>query len=115
MANRDSSLSGALISDGKALPLLRHPARTLRYNQTEAEQKLWKSHRANRLDGLKFRRQFPIEEFIADFCCTERMLVFELNGDQHAEQVGYDSWRTQIGASRRSGDSLLESGSDVEL
>ena len=95
MGYRESSL-GISTSEGKALPLLRHRARTLRHNQTEAEKKLWKSLRAHRLDGLRFTRQFLIGEFIADFCCRELMLVIELDGDQHAEQVAYDSWRTGV-------------------
>ena len=42
--------------------------------------------RARRLNGLRFRRQFPIGNFIADFCCKEYQLVIELEGGQHAEQ-----------------------------
>ena len=96
MANCVSSLPRISAPEGKALPLRRHRARTLRHNQTEAEKKLWRSLRARRLDGLKFTRQFVIGEFIADFCCRERKLVIELDGDRHAEQVAYDSWRTGL-------------------
>jgi very-short-patch-repair endonuclease len=31
----------------------------------------------------KFRRQHPIEGYIADFVCPEHMLVVELDGGHH--------------------------------
>ena len=96
MENRDPLRRGISTSEGRALPLVRNRARKLRHDQTEAEKKLWGALRAGRLGGLKFKRQFPIADFIADFCCKERMLVIELDGDQHAEQVAYDSWRTGL-------------------
>jgi very-short-patch-repair endonuclease len=58
-------------------------ARRLRRDQTDAERKLWKLLRGRNL-GLKFRRQYPIGSFIADFCCIERRLIVELDGSQHA-------------------------------
>ena len=60
-------------------------ARHLRRGQTDAELALWLCLRARRLNGLRFRRQFPIGAFIADFCCKERHLVIELDGGQHSE------------------------------
>jgi very-short-patch-repair endonuclease len=96
MGNRGYFEPGVSRPEGLALPLFRHRVRELRHNQTEAEKRLWKALRASRLDGLRFRRQFPIAQFIADFCCKEKMLIVELDGDQHAEQVAYDLWRTGI-------------------
>ena len=46
--------------------------------------------------GAKFKRQFPISGFIADFCCFEHRLVIELDGGQHAEAVDYDTDRTRV-------------------
>ena len=40
--------------------------------------------RAGRLEGLKFRRQHPIGQYIADFVCLERKFIIELDGGQHA-------------------------------
>jgi very-short-patch-repair endonuclease len=56
---------------------------------------LWSHIRAKRLDGLKFRRQHPIGEYIVDFVCLERRIVVELDGGQHAapEKKGYDKRR----------------------
>ena len=62
--------------------LLKH-AKTLRSNQTDAEQRLWYHLRAKRFNGLKFKRQKPIEPFIADFVCMECKLVVEADGGQH--------------------------------
>ena len=47
-------------------------AKTLRANQTEAEQQLWYYLRAHRFMHLKFKRQKPMGRFIVDFVCVER-------------------------------------------
>jgi very-short-patch-repair endonuclease len=60
-------------------------ARDLRKRLTPAEKILWRLLRDRRLRGLKFRRQFPIGPFVADFCCYELRLVVELDGEIHAE------------------------------
>jgi very-short-patch-repair endonuclease len=70
-------------------------ARQLRTRQTEAERRLWFLLRDRRLDGAKFRRQVPIGNYIVDFACQEARLVVELDGGQHADQVAYDTARTQ--------------------
>jgi very-short-patch-repair endonuclease len=82
----------------RAIPLAFHRARALRRQETDAERKLWQRLRGNELAGLKFRRQFPIGDFIVDFCCRERKLVIELDGGQHAEPaaIAKDSWRTGL-------------------
>ena len=46
---------------------------------------LWNRLRGRQFLGLKFRRQFPIEGFIADFCCYELRLIVELDGGIHGE------------------------------
>ena len=67
-------------------------AQELRARSTDAERLLWGRLRARRLCGLKFVRQFPIAGYFADFACRERMLIVELDGDQHAESA-YDAVR----------------------
>ncbi len=69
-------------------------ARHLRSRQTEAERRLWCRLRGRNLDGFKFRRQFPIDRYFADFVCIDAKLVVELDGSQHAEQAAYDAERT---------------------
>jgi very-short-patch-repair endonuclease len=68
-------------------------AKTLRSHQTEAEQKLLYHLRAHRFKDLKFKRQKPIGSYIVDFVCVERMLIVEIDGGQHSEQVEYDQRR----------------------
>ncbi len=71
-------------------------ARQLRQSQTDAERALWYKLRAGRLQGLKFRRQVPKGDYIADFVCEAQKLVIELDGGQHgeAEDIKYDEQRT---------------------
>ena len=64
-------------------------ARSLRRNQTDAENRLWYFLRAHRFSGFKFRRQHPIGPYIVDFACPAEKLVVELDGGQHAD-AGYD-------------------------
>jgi very-short-patch-repair endonuclease len=63
---------------------LTHLAKGLRKRSTDVEQLLWGRLRAGRFEGLKFRRQHPIGQYIADFVCLERNLIIELDGGQHA-------------------------------
>ena len=60
-------------------------ARELRVNSTDAERRLWSLLRDRRLDGYKFRRQYPVGSYIADFACLEHMLIVEADGGQHAD------------------------------
>lgn len=62
---------------------LSYLARDLRGRQTPAERVMWRLLRDRRLRGLKFRRQFPIDPFVANFCCWELRLVLELDGEIH--------------------------------
>ncbi|MGD0172926.1 MAG: endonuclease domain-containing protein [Anaerolineales bacterium] len=70
-------------------------ARELRGNLTLAEQKLWKYLRAHRLGGAGFRRQHAIGPYIVDFCSPRFKIIIEVDGSQHADQVEYDSVRTE--------------------
>jgi very-short-patch-repair endonuclease len=71
-------------------------ARDLRARETSVEDLLWVGLRGRRLDGMKFRRQHPIGAFVVDFCCTERRLAIELDGEIHAEQLDRDAEREAI-------------------
>ena len=67
----------------KYVPHIKNIARTLRKNSTAPELKLWSLIKNNQL-GLKFRRQFPIDnKYIADFVCLEQRLIIEIDGGQH--------------------------------
>lgn len=63
---------------------------------TTAEQLLWEELRGKKL-GVKFRRQHPIFDYIADFVCLERKLIIEVDGGYHnlPEQFLDDDSRTR--------------------
>jgi imidazole glycerol-phosphate synthase subunit HisF len=68
-----------------ATPIIFERARELRGNQTKAEKLLW-SRLAKKQLGVKFRRQHPIDRFIADFYCHEVKLVVEIDGAIHLQK-----------------------------
>lgn len=70
-------------------------AKTLRKELTPEEKKLWKLLRNRKLGNHKFRRQFPIDKYIADFCCIEKRLILELDGGNHPKNRVYDAVRDQ--------------------
>jgi very-short-patch-repair endonuclease len=41
--------------------------------------------RGKQLEGLKFRRQVPLDGYIVDFVCFEARLIIEVDGGQHSE------------------------------
>lgn len=51
---------------------------------TPAEQRFWSLVRRDAL-GVKFRRQHPVDHFIADFAVPSMKLMVELDGGQHLE------------------------------
>ena len=57
-------------------------AKNLRNTMTEAELILW-AHIKGGINGLKFRRQHPIGNYIADFFCHKVKLIIELDGSIH--------------------------------
>ncbi|HEX5259171.1 MAG TPA: DUF559 domain-containing protein [Sphingomicrobium sp.] len=57
-------------------------ARQLRRKMTLPEVLLWNVLRT-RPDGLKFRKQYPIGGYVADFGCLSRRLLIEIDGDNH--------------------------------
>ncbi len=61
-------------------------AKSRRQNQTPAEKILWEKLRTKKLGGYKFRRQHPILNYIADFYCSSKMLVIEVDGKYHNEE-----------------------------
>jgi len=48
---------------------------------------LWQALRGGKLEGLKFKRQVPIDGFIVDFVCFEARLIIEVDGGQHSENA----------------------------
>lgn len=73
-------------------------ARELRQKQTVPELLLREILRNKQVNNLKFRRQHPIWNYIADFYCPEKSLVIELDGSIHnkPEQKKRDQERDAI-------------------
>src|SRR6266403_6035258 len=61
----------------------RSRAKQLRQAMTRAETLLWRYLKAGRIDGLGFRRQVPIRNYIADLVCFSAKLLIELDGEPH--------------------------------
>jgi very-short-patch-repair endonuclease len=76
----------------QSTPTAQRNARDLRRGMTDSERKLWSGLRAEQL-GVKFRRQHPLGNYIADFASLNPKLVVELDGSQHADQKDYDARR----------------------
>ena len=70
-------------------------AKNLRKNATKQEKHLWYDFLKDY--EIKFQRQRPIDEFIADFYCQKANLVIEIDGNQHHSQDGIqkDAFRTE--------------------
>ena len=79
---------------------MKHLARKLRRNQTDAERRLWQHLRNRRLGGFKFRRQHVIAPYVVDFVCIDRFVIVELDGGQHSEQREHDDARSGFLASK---------------
>lgn len=58
-------------------------ARNQRQSMGLAESKAWDLLRGGRIDGHKFRRQHPIDRYIADFACEQLKLIIEIDGGVH--------------------------------
>lgn len=71
-------------------------ARYLRRNESKAEQLFWNAVRNRQFMNLKFRRQVPINRFVADFVCEEKKIVVELDDDSHDFKLEQDAERTKI-------------------
>src|SRR5687768_9091455 len=57
-------------------------ARQLRRSMSLPEVLLWRELR-KRPEGLKFRRQQPANQFVADFYCHDATLIVEIDGEAH--------------------------------
>lgn len=79
-----------------AAPITFDRAHSLRREMTVAEKILWQMLRRNKINGFYFRRQHPIDIFIADFYCHKAKLVIEVDGHTHEtpEEKEYDENRT---------------------
>ena len=82
---------------GASAEIMRRAAE-LRRNMTDAESLVWAKLRNRQVCNQKFRRQHPINNFIADFYCHQKRLVVEIDGGIHSipEQHERDQGRTYM-------------------
>ncbi|QGZ96114.1 endonuclease domain-containing protein [Terricaulis silvestris] len=82
-------------------------AREMRKNPSSAEEKLWSLLRDRRLIKRKFRRQYPIGPWVADFACPAIHLAIEVDGPSHddPDQQKWDEMKEEY--LRASGWQLL--------
>jgi len=75
--------------------LLKEFAKQNKEHMTYAENFLW-IHLLGSSLGVKFRRQFIIGDYIADFACLPKRFVIEVDGGYHSEpiQIEDDEMRT---------------------
>ena len=71
-------------------------ARTLRRRSTEAEKLLWSRLRGRQFDGIKFKRQVPIANYVVDFLALDQKFIIEVDGGQHDLRAAKDTERTRI-------------------
>ena len=82
----------------EAIGKLYQYGRELRQESTRAEKLLCEKLRNRKLNGLKFRRQHPLDKLFVDFYCNEKKLVIESDGRIHDEKLkkDYDEARTAM-------------------
>ena len=80
--------------------------RQLRNNATDSERLLWSRIRADQL-GARFRRQYQLGPYVADFYCPALKLAIEVDGGQHYEQEGIESDRIREAYLNKRGIKLL--------
>ena len=68
-------------------------ARQMRRKPVSMEKLFWSMVRNRKLGGYKFKRQFSIGPYIADFVCLEEKLIVELDGPFHVGRKAYDEAR----------------------
>lgn len=68
----------------KSLKLIR---KALRNNATPAECILWRGLQRGQVEGIKFRRQHSIGQFVMDFYSPSLRLGIELDGEVHNDMI----------------------------
>jgi very-short-patch-repair endonuclease len=93
----------------RSTPKIMHRAGELRKELTPAEAKLWVYLRTLRKEGVHFRRQHAIGQYIVDFCLRQyrryrcapsRKLIIEVDGSPHLDQDESDAERTAFLAAK---------------
>jgi len=60
---------------------------SLRNDAPKAERLLWWRFRGRQVDGLKFRRQYGVGDYVIDLYCPAAKLAVEVDGESHFDPV----------------------------
>ncbi len=98
-------------------------ARRQRASANEFAMDVWQMLRNRRCRGQKFRREYPIPPYTADFCCVALKLIIEIDGVHHQSEAGRnrdarrDSWLAEQGYDvlRISGFRVTQDPDEVKL
>jgi very-short-patch-repair endonuclease len=63
-------------------------ARAERAGANEFANTVWQWIRNRQICGQKFRREYPIPPYTADFYCVELKLILEIDGAKHFTEEG---------------------------
>ena len=63
-------------------------ARNQRRQANDFADTVWHMVRGRRCRDRKFRREYPIPPYTADFCCVELRLIIEVDGKDHETAAG---------------------------
>ena len=63
-------------------------ARDQRQQANEFANLVWEMVRNRRCRAQKFRREYPIPPYTADFCCVVLKLIIEIDGEDHFTESG---------------------------
>jgi very-short-patch-repair endonuclease len=78
-------------ADGRRDPNRIQFARIQRRTSNDFARTVWSWLRNRQMFGQKFRREYPIPPYTADFCCPELLLVIEVDGSEHMTDAGQQS------------------------
>ena len=77
-------------ADGRRDPNRIQFARIQRRASNDFARTVWSWLRNRQMFGQKFRREYPIPPYTADFCCPELLLVIEVDGSGHLTDAGQE-------------------------
>ena len=75
--------------------LLAERAHCMRHNSTDTESQLWRKLSRKQL-GFAFKRQVPVDRYIADFLAPAVKLVVEVDGAGHSLRRTADARRDRV-------------------
>jgi len=89
-------------------------ARMQRATTNEFARTVWQWVRNRQIHKQKFRREYPIPPYTADFCCVELKLILEVDGVDHFDESGRERDRVRDEFLNRQGYRVVRiSGFDV--